>query len=86
LRLERGVCEARLLIETHWAEALADSLSPDNAQAPRGLEVGCQARGGVVDCIVRLECSGPRGILTLRNTVDDLLAAAKAALESLERV
>jgi hypothetical protein len=84
LRSGRGVCEARLLLETRWAEALVDSLEPDNTQAPRGLEVRCWPRGGLVECVVRLECSEPRGLLTLRNTIDDLLATAKAALESLE--
>ncbi len=80
----RGVCEARLTLESLWAEALREALEPDNTRAPEGIRVTCTASSTRLDCEIRVDCRDSRGILRLRNTMDDLIENAKAALEALE--
>jgi len=82
--LKRGACEARLTLESPWARALREALEPDNAHAPEGIRVTCKANRGGLYCEIRAECRDSRGILRLRNTIDDLIENAKAALEALE--
>ncbi len=81
----RGSCRGVIEIESDAAEALLASLDPDNKTAPPGINVRCEASGNQLSCIVEVEdCTGPRGIGTFRNTVDDILRSVKAALEALK--
>lgn len=79
-------CEARLKIAVgaEAATALARALGADNISAPPGITVTCSAASDylVCDIIVR-GCGDPKKVLSLRNTVDDLLISLKAASESL---
>lgn len=80
-------CLARIWISAaEKAEAIAAALEPDNKQAPRDVVVECESRDGVTACHVEVECSGPSSILRLRNTVDDLISNARAALDALQAV
>ncbi|GAB6147788.1 KEOPS complex subunit Pcc1 [Stetteria hydrogenophila] len=77
-------CRAVLEVEDPHAEALARALEPDNLQAPSGVEVACRAEGRRLVCEALVDCSEPRGVLRLRNTLDDLILNLKAALSALE--
>ncbi len=64
---------------------IAAAVEPDNRSSPPGVEVEC--RGGEdLYCIIEVDCSSPREVLRLRNTVDDLLQAVIAAARALESV
>ncbi|MEB3851760.1 MAG: hypothetical protein LRS49_04165 [Desulfurococcales archaeon] len=79
-----SACEATLEIDSGPASAaIAEALEPDNRQAPPGVRVSCRAESYRVVCRVEVDCGDSRGILRLRNTIDDLLSSARAALESL---
>ena len=82
-----GECIARvkLLVGEREAEALAKALAPDNLDAPPWMSVGCLAtQGGYLECQVVIRgCGDPRRILSLRNTIDDILRAVKASLEAI---
>ncbi len=77
-------CTAILELEDPRAEALVRALEPDNLQAPRGVKVECKAEGPRLICNVSVECNDPRGILRLRNTLDDLVLNLRAASSALE--
>lgn len=81
-----AVCTALLEVEPgEWAaEALERALNPDNLQAPEGVRVECWAEGPRLICSVTVDCSEPRGILRLRNTLDDLILNLRAAQSALE--
>ena len=80
----RKACEARLILESPWAEALREALEPDNTHTPEGIRVTCRAGPTRLYCEIRVDCRDSRGILRLRNTIDDLIENAKAALEALQ--
>ncbi len=80
--MERRACRAVIRASVEHPGDLAKALEPDNARAPPGVSVMCTG-DGVLECVVEVECRGPRGILTLRNTVDDLLQALQAAESAL---
>ncbi len=84
--MDKAVCVARLRIEAGgMARALLDSIEPDNRPTPGWLRVECTANGNVLECIVEVEgCGDPRRVLSLRNTVDDLMQSVKAALSALD--
>ncbi len=65
------------------ARAVAEAVSPDNYQAPEGMEVSVKRRKTEID--VRVRC--PKGVGSLIQTLDDLLsclAAAEKALNGLD--
>ena len=79
-----GLCRALLRIESADPVSLYKSLEPDNRQAPPHLRVSCKPAEGTVECVVEVRgCEDPRRILTLRNTIDEILALAKSVNELL---
>lgn len=81
--MERSRCVAEVELRLEDPVALARALEPDNRAAPPGVRVECRG-STVLYCIVEAECRSPRGILTLRNTVDDLLQSLQAAVSALK--
>ena len=79
-------CVARLRVPAGTqleAQALASALEPDNKRVPQWLRVECRAVETVVECLVHVEgCGDPRRILSLRNTVDDIILNIRAAIEA----
>ena len=65
------------------ARAVVEAVSPDNYQAPEGLELNVEQRR--TEITVRVYC--PKGVGSLISTLDDLLsclAAAEKALNGLD--
>ena len=60
------------------AEAVADAVSPDNVDVPKGMTVRTARRGTKV--LTKIVCGGT--LLTFVATVDDLLSAASVAERS----
>lgn len=83
--MDLEACRADIIIETVYARAVRDSIQPDNASPHDWLKVECKASDDRLHCVVTVEgCRDPRRLLTLRNTVDDLLEAVKTALSALD--
>ena len=61
------------------ARAVAEAVSPDNYQAPEGMEVSVKRRKTEID--VRVRC--PKGVGSLIQTLDDLLSCLAAAAKTL---
>jgi hypothetical protein len=65
------------------ARAVTEAVSPDNFQAPEGMEVSVMRRKTEID--IHILC--PKGVGSLISTLDDLLsclAAAEKALKGLD--
>ncbi|MEN2999888.1 MAG: KEOPS complex subunit Pcc1 [Acidilobaceae archaeon] len=77
-------CIARVKVSTESAAALLEAVEPDNARAPEWLQVSCRQAEGALECLVELSCEDPQRLLSLRNTLDDLLLSLRAALDALE--
>ena len=80
-------CQARLRVAVgrEAAAALAGSLEADNRSAPPGVAVSCRVVGEDLVCEISMRsCDDPRKVLSLRNTLDDLLISLRAALDSLQ--
>lgn len=68
------------------APGVAGALEPDNRAAPPWLSVSCSEVEGYIECLVFVDgCGEPRRILSLRNTIDDLLRSYKAAFDAVRR-
>ena len=79
-------CQARLRVAVgaEAAAALARALEVDNLSAPPDVAVTCRTLGDDLICDISVKnCDDPRKVLSLRNTIDDLLISLRAALESL---
>lgn len=57
------------------ARAVAEAVSPDNYQAPQGMEVSVQRKKAEID--VHIRC--PKGVGSLISTLDDLMSCLAAA-------
>ncbi len=64
------------------AEAVLRAISPDNFQAPEGIELRSMVEGGEL----RIEVTCVRGLGSLIATVDDLLSCIQAAERALKEV
>ncbi|MEM0340216.1 MAG: KEOPS complex subunit Pcc1 [Acidilobaceae archaeon] len=83
-REESPRCEAHLEVESAYALALEKALEPDNVSAPSWLKVKCEAREAKLICSVEIEDCEPQRMLSLRNTLDDMLMSLKSATEALK--
>ena len=82
-----SVCRASIRVETANPEHLARALEPDNIQAPSHVRVSCRALEGAVECVVEVDgCEDPKRVLTLRNTVDEIITMARTVEEVLSSV
>ena len=85
MAMRGGECIARIVIETAHARILYEAVEPDNRDAPSHIKVSCTPEDNSLECEVMVEgCEDPKRVLTLRNTVDDLLLALRSALEALD--
>ncbi len=72
-------------IDPHLAEAIRKTLEPDNIGVPEGISIKIMEEEDKIRIIVEYMGS-PRNILTLRNTVDDLLEHLNIAVKAIESV
>ncbi len=76
------MCRAVIKVIIDAALDLARAVEPDNKSAPPGIMVRCSG-ASVLECVIEVDCTTTRGLLTLRNTVDDLIQALQAAESAL---
>ncbi|MCE4604668.1 MAG: hypothetical protein F7B20_06865 [Aeropyrum sp.] len=78
-------CVAEIVLP--GSREIAASLEPDNLETPSWLRVTCSPSGETaIRCIIEIDdCRDSKRILSMRNTIDDLLRSYKAAVEVLER-
>ncbi|MEM0366560.1 MAG: KEOPS complex subunit Pcc1 [Acidilobaceae archaeon] len=62
---------------------MEEALKPDNTKLPPWLSIECKSIEDTLECTIRLDCSMPKRILSLRNTIEDLLISLRAVLESI---
>jgi hypothetical protein len=80
-------CRARLEIDTSYPAEIVEALQPDNIRAPPYMRVSCAKHGGKVECNIEVYgCEDPKRILTLRNTIDEILVLARTIEETLRGV
>lgn len=68
--------------EGEIARVVRVALSPDNHQAPKGI----QLRAETEDCELQIQIKCSKGIGSLIATIDDLLSCVKAAERAITRV
>lgn len=68
--------------DTGTAHHVLEAISPDNYDAPRGVEIETQVEG----TSLRLTVSCARGLGSLIETVDDILSCVQAAERALTEV
>ncbi len=60
------------------------ALEPDNIEAPPHIRVHCWPSEALVKCRIEVAgCEDPRRIMTLRNTVDEIMVLVKAVEEAI---
>lgn len=83
--MPQPTCTVEVEFEAPDPYAIVAALEPDNKTAPEDTRVECTVDSGIVRCVVTVRpCHSSKQLLRLRNTVDDLLQAAKAAVETIE--
>ncbi|MGC9071658.1 MAG: hypothetical protein ACP5HK_03045 [Acidilobus sp.] len=87
---EENTCSISIEInvgDPRTAESLTSSLNVDNVLAPTGISVKCESQGPFIRCDINANgCENPRRLLTMRNTVDDLILGLRAALYTIMAV
>ena len=64
--------------------SVAEALEVDNRTTPPWLKVSCTWGGGMIRCSVVVSgCNDPRRVLSLRNTLVDILLCYRAAMDAL---
>ncbi|WP_292319518.1 KEOPS complex subunit Pcc1 [Caldisphaera sp.] len=78
-------CTATLILSSKDADVLAKSLKPDNIKnIPNYLSIDCKSDNGKLICTIKiLDCTDPKKIMSLKNTIDDLLINIKSVVDSI---
>ncbi len=79
-----GLCRVAIKVEHAASKSLLDAINPDNMLAPEWLSINCKSLPNMLECIIEIDCSNPSRILSLRNTLDDLLRAIKVGINVIE--
>lgn len=85
-REEGTKCEVEVEIETPYSQTLEKAVQPDNVMSPPWLRIECEAFDSKLRCLISVDCRDSSRILSLRNTIDDLLISIKSALQTLESI
>lgn len=81
---EEGSCLATIRVHHSASRDILKAIQPDNVIVPEWLSIDCRDLDGVLECTVRVDCRIPSRILSLRNTLDDLLRAIRVAIDVIE--
>ncbi len=73
-------------IRTPHAADLEKAISVDNVDVPQGIAISVYHNEENLYIIGECECVEPKRLLTLRNTLDDILVDINAAIKVLETV
>ncbi|MFP3143574.1 MAG: KEOPS complex subunit Pcc1 [Caldisphaera sp.] len=78
-------CTATLILPSKDAYILAKSLNPDNIKdVPNYLSIDCKGDDKKLICVIKvLDCNDPKRIMSLKNTIDDLLINIKSIIDSI---
>ncbi|AFZ70216.1 hypothetical protein Calag_0449 [Caldisphaera lagunensis DSM 15908] len=78
-------CTAELVIPNKDANAIAKSLTPDNIKdLPSYLDISCKNENDKLICTIRIkDCKDPKRIMSLKNTLDDLLINIRSIIDSM---
>ncbi|MEB3789775.1 MAG: hypothetical protein GSR72_07800 [Desulfurococcales archaeon] len=80
-------CKAKIEITTRYPRNVLESIEPDNLVSPRHVSIECRETSRGIECkIIVRGCEDPKRVLTLRNTIDDLLMALKASLSVIDKI
>jgi hypothetical protein len=60
-------------VESNNASVIAKSIEVDNIDLPMGMEIITRNEGSEIVVVVTMEIKNPSDIMTLRNTVDEIL-------------
>ncbi|MDT7875924.1 MAG: KEOPS complex subunit Pcc1 [Sulfolobaceae archaeon] len=60
-------------VESNNASVIAKSIEVDNIDLPTGMEIVTRNEGSEIVVVVAMEIKNPSDIMTLRNTVDEIL-------------
>jgi hypothetical protein len=60
-------------VESNNASVIAKSIEVDNIDLPMGMEIVTRDEGSEIVVVVTMEIKNPSDIMTLRNTVDEIL-------------
>ncbi len=78
-------CTAELVIFNKDAIAIVKSLTPDNIKdLPNYLDINCRNENDKLICVIKIkDCKDSKRILSLKNTLDDLLINIRSIIDSI---
>jgi hypothetical protein len=77
-------CKATVRVAHEASKSLLEAVNPDNIHTPQWLSINCRSLPDMLECVVEVDCSNPTRILSLRNTLDELLRAIKTGINAIE--
>ena len=80
-------CKAKIEVETRYPRDVLESIEPDNLVSPQHISIECRETGRGIECeIIVRGCEDPKRVLTLRNTIDDILMTLRASLSVIDKI
>lgn len=76
--------ELEIEIETPHAREVEEALRVDNTDIPEGLKLSTYHNDKAIYIVAECDCEDPKRVLTLRNTVDEILTHIRAVLQVFE--
>ena len=80
-----NICKAELKLP--GPRSLAEAIQVDNMEAPGWLKAECVWSQGFISCRIEVEgCNDPKRIMSLRNTIFDIILCYRAAADAVKAV
>ncbi len=76
--------EVEIEVDTPHAREVEEAVRVDNVDLPQGIQLTTYHTERAIFIVAKCECDDPKKVLTLRNTIDDILTHIKTVLQVLE--
>ncbi|QIW25049.1 hypothetical protein EWF20_13520 [Sulfolobus sp. S-194] len=71
---------------TNYAKEISNSINVDNIDIPKGMNINISYEENKIIIKISMEITEPRNVLTLRNTVDEILQHISAIEKTLTKL
>ncbi|MCY0858951.1 MAG: KEOPS complex subunit Pcc1 [Sulfolobaceae archaeon] len=80
------ILEVKIRVKSNYAREIANSIKVDNINLPKGMQITTDYTNNEIIVNIRYDFDDVKGILTVRNTADEILTQIKTIEETLDNL
>ncbi len=80
------ILEVKIRVKSNYAKEIANSIKVDNINLPKGMQITTDYTNDEIIVNISYNLDDVKGILTVRNTADEILTQIKTIEETLDNL